>query len=77
MNTSNHFEQAAAAQRIKRRVRAGQPLPPEPISAPSGQDHFEHDLDTPTGWELLAWGVVALAATACAVILAFAIGYYA
>lgn len=31
----------------------------------------------PTGWDLLAWGVVALAATACAVILAFAIGFYA
>lgn len=84
MNTGNHFEQTAARQ--TRRVRAGGPPPitlPEPASrsqppsAPSGQDHSGDANEMATGWELLGWGVVAVAATACAVIVAFAIGFYA
>lgn len=75
MNTGNHFEQTAARQ--TRRVRAGRPLPPEPLTAYSSKNHPEDGLDMATGWDFLAWAVVAVAATACAVILAFAIGFYA
>lgn len=63
MNTGNHFEQAAAAQRITRRVRAGQPLPPEPPRAPRAPDPL------PSTWRLYL-SDLAIAALLCAAVMA-------